>query len=74
MTDNSRPSNEQYFNLFQRDPVGVAVLEELSARFYDGFAFSQDPYQTAYNAGRRDAVAYILRRCRVIAPQEMNDE
>lgn len=66
-------SNQTYYNVFQRDPAGAAILEQLSSLFYDGFEFSPDPYKTAFNAGKREVIAYLLRRCNV-EEQEAQDE
>lgn len=70
MSDNSvKPQNKQYYDHFQSDPVGAAILEEMSALFYDADRFSPDPYRTAFNLGQRDVIAYVLKRCRVRAPE-----
>jgi hypothetical protein len=44
----------------------------MEAEFFDGALFTQDPYQTAYNLGRRDAVVY-LRQLRSVAEKEIPD-
>lgn len=73
--DNSvKPTNDQYYALFQRDPVGVAILDQLGTLFYDSQTFDTDPYQHAFNAGRREVVRYILNRCVVPTPTEGDDE
>lgn len=55
---------EQYFEIFQRSPIGQKVLEELSAVFYDSdIHIPGDPYTTAFRAGEREVVRFILMKC-----------
>lgn len=58
-----RPTSQQYFNLFQQDPVGKVILEDLASRFYDVQTYNKDPYEHAFNAGKREVIMFILRRC-----------
>lgn len=44
---------------FMDSELGRAVIDALDAEFYDGDLFDKDPYQTAYNLGRRDVVVYL---------------
>jgi hypothetical protein len=45
-------------------------MELLEAEFFEGTLFSADPYQTAFNLGRRDAVLY-LKQLRDIPRREI---
>jgi hypothetical protein len=56
------PSPRQYYDLFQQNLDGQAILIELSAVFYDRQSFDKDPYQTAFNEGQRAVVHYILQK------------
>lgn len=52
-----------YHRLFQQDADGVAVLEELAARYYDRPSYvSGDPHATSYNEGQRSVITYLLQR------------
>ena len=55
---------------FLESPDGQAVMELLEAEFFEGNLFSPDPYQTAFNLGRRDAVVY-LKQLRDIPRKEI---
>jgi len=63
--DNSqkRPTPQDYYAVFQSDPQGAAILDQLSALFYDCSIFDADPYKHAFNAGKREVLAYIIRQC-----------
>lgn len=50
-----------YNRLFQQDADGIAVLEELAARYYDRISYvAGDPHATSFNEGARSVVLYIL--------------
>lgn len=55
-----------YTHTFSNDPSGRKVLEDLVARFYDVEVFVQGGQDgdraTAYKAGSRAVVHYILRQ------------
>ena len=55
---------------FLDSPDGQAVMDLLEAEFSEGNLFSPDPYQTAFNLGRRDAVVY-LKQLRGVAQKEI---
>jgi hypothetical protein len=55
---------------FLESPDGQAVMELLEAEFFEGNLFVSDPYQTAFNLGRRDAVLY-LKQLRDITRKEI---
>ena len=55
-------TERQYFDLFQNNLDGQAVLQTISALFYDRPSFDKDPYQTAFNEGQRAVVHYILQK------------
>lgn len=55
---------------FLESPDGQAVMELLEAEFFDVPIFTSDPYQTAFNLGRRDAVLY-LKQLRDIPRKEI---
>lgn len=49
------------YHLFQDTAAGRAVLEHLSARFYDSPLYEKgDPYHSAFLLGQREVVKYIL--------------
>lgn len=76
MTDQLRA---QFKRVFVNDPDGAAVLEHLTALFYDRQIFvpggSEGARQTDFNAGRQDVVGYVIRMC-MDSPQVevQNDE
>ena len=52
-----------YRRVFVHNPDGQRVLEDLSSLFYDVEVFvkgTDGVTETAYNAGRRKAIAFIL--------------
>lgn len=52
-----------YHRLFQQDADGVAILEELAARYYDRSSYvAGDPHATSFNEGARSVILYILQR------------
>ncbi len=50
---------------FMNNPIGKSVVKALEETFYDGELYDPDPYQTAYNLGRRDVVAYMKQLQRI---------
>ena len=58
---------------FLNSPDGQDVFALLETEFYEGALFTTDPYQTAYNLGRRDAVVY-LKQLRGIAQKEIQPD
>jgi len=44
---------------FMNSELGKEVIDALEQEFYHGDLFNTDPYQTAYNLGRRDVVVYL---------------
>jgi len=44
---------------FMNSELGKEVIEALEQELYHGALFDADPYQTAYNLGRRDVVVYL---------------
>lgn len=62
--DNQFVEPEIYFEVFQRSVNGQAILEELSSLFYDSDVYTKgDPYDTAYLAGKREVIRFILHKC-----------
>ena len=57
--------NGAHIVTFMNNPVGKQVIQALEDTFYDGDIFDPDPYQTAYNLGRRDVVAYMKQLQRI---------
>lgn len=54
---------ESYAVVFERDPVGKAILEDLVARFHDRALFVKDSArETDFRLGQRDVLQFILRR------------
>lgn len=52
-----------YHRLFQQDADGVAVLEELAARYYDRPSYvAGDPHATSFNEGQRSVIMWLLGR------------
>lgn len=64
MTDKIR---EQFRRVFVNDPEGAAVLEHLTAVFYDRQIFvpggTEGARQTDFNAGQQKVVGYIISMC-----------
>lgn len=51
-----------YRRIFQSDPDGQKIMEELLARFYDRSSIGEDPYQTYRKEGQRDVLFFILEK------------
>lgn len=55
---------EVWRRIFQDDPDGAAILEELAVENVYGDQFVPgSPDQTAYNLGRKSLVMEIMNRC-----------
>lgn len=53
-----------YNRIFQRDTDGQAILDELSALFYDRPSYTKgDTHETAFKEGQKSVVALIIRKC-----------
>lgn len=53
-----------YNRIFQRDTDGQAVLNELSALFYDRPSYTKgDTHETAFKEGQKSVVALLIRKC-----------
>lgn len=56
---------ELFMRVFVRDPEGAAALARLKQRFYDQPIYAaggdEGDRETAYRAGQRETVAFILR-------------
>lgn len=66
MARHTPPTPQDYQLIFEHNPVGAAILEDLVRRFA-----ARNPYvrggheadrQTAFNAGQQEVVQFILRR------------
>jgi len=54
---------EAYWKVFQNDPEGQKVFQELSSLFYDIESYDRgDSYHTAYNEGRRAVLGFIINK------------
>jgi hypothetical protein len=51
-----------YLQVFDKDPVGVVVLDDLHRRFDDYNGFDADPYKNAFNAGKREVIRFIKQQ------------
>lgn len=62
--DRLRVAPDVYRTVFELDPQGRAILEDLVARFHDCPIGSKDEetHRTARELGRRDVVQFVLRR------------
>lgn len=47
-------------HIFLEHPIGTKIWDFLEATFYNVDAFDQNPYQMAYNEGRRSVIHYLL--------------
>lgn len=53
--------NEDYYNLFTRNPTGIKVLEDMKAAHHcNGTEFDPDPRVHAFRSGERNVVLRIL--------------
>lgn len=56
-------TDKDIYHLFQRDPLGRKVFEEMCSLYYDVSCFEADNmYQTAYNEGRRSIISELMFR------------
>ena len=63
MTDQLRVSPETYARVFEADPLGRQILDDLVLRFHDCSLFDKENmHNTAFKLGQRDVVGFILRR------------
>lgn len=52
-----------YNRIFQQDGDGVAILEELTAKYHDCQSYvAGDPHATSFNEGARSVILYIFNR------------
>lgn len=52
-----------YNRVFQQDPDGAAILQELALLFYDADPYVPgDPHGTSHNTGRQAVVRYLMQR------------
>jgi hypothetical protein len=51
-----------WIHIFESNPEGRKLFDELRRRFYDVESFDKDPYKTAYNEGQRAVVKYIINK------------
>lgn len=52
-----------YHRVFQTHPEGNDIFNELCRVFYDVQSYSKnDPYDTAFNEGRRSVLAFIINK------------
>lgn len=52
-----------YHRLFQQDADGMAVIDELAARYYDRPSYVPgDPCATSFHEGQRSVILWILQR------------
>ena len=74
--DNSQAVTPQdYYAVFQKDPRGHAVFNQLCSLFYDSDSFDADPYKHAFKAGKRDVLRFLINQCMAgERPQENQDE
>lgn len=67
-----------YNSVFQENPAGHAVFEELCRVFYDLQSYSRgDPHETTFNEGKRAVLAFIINKiskANQAAPQQQEEE
>ena len=62
---------EDYQALFDKNPLGTKVLEDLSTLFYDIDGYVKgDPNHAIYVEGQRSVIRFILRRIAYVSPSE----
>ena len=53
--------NDAYHQIFQVDPVGVQIFEEMCAQHYDIQSYDRDnTHETAFNEGRREVMHWLM--------------
>lgn len=74
--DNStkRPTPQDYYAVFQADPRGHAIFNQLCALYYDGSTFDADPYKHAFNAGKRDVLRFVIAQCGLSQEEPTNGD
>lgn len=64
-----------YNRIFQQDKDGQAILDELSALFYDRPSYVKgDSHEMAYKEGQRSVVALIIRKCGLATEEDKSDK
>lgn len=54
---------ETYHYVFQQDPAGKEIFDELTRVFYDIQSFDPDnTHKTAFNEGQRSVVRFIINK------------
>lgn len=60
---NVQVPNDAYWNLFQNDPIGKQIFEEMCAYHYDIESFVRDnQYETSFNEGRRSVIRWLMQK------------
>lgn len=56
---------KSYYNIFQGNPDGQKILEDLSKKFYDRSSVTNpvDPHATLVLEGQRQVILFILLKC-----------
>lgn len=62
-----------YARVFSTHPEGQEIFKELRAIFYDTQSFKSDPYETAFNEGKRAVLSFILNKI-ASANQQQEEE
>ena len=66
---------EIFYSLFQKNPDGVKVFEELCARFYDKQSYTKgDSYHTAYLEGQRSVVLWLINKMQTTTKIEESED
>lgn len=57
-----RLTKDDYYAIFQTNPLGHQVFCDLYTRFVTNKKFNPDPYINAYNCGMAEVINYITMR------------
>lgn len=63
-----------YARVFSSNPDGHLIFEELRSIFYDTQSFKSDPYETAFNEGKRAVLSFVLNKMAAADQQTPQEE
>ena len=68
-------TDKDYFELFENNPLGSAILNQLVGNFYDIKSFDpNNQYNTAFREGQRHVIRHILARIMMAQDEQNNND
>ena len=68
------PERSLILSVFAEDPAGITIFEWLTKAHYNITSFSEDPYRTAFNEGRRYVIQTIINEMWKKTEEEIEEE